>query len=73
MEIDKFEDAITIATTKNLSLHDLLCEYWEDSKITSVRGHPAEDFRGRKPTGMNPKNREYVDTLFSELKKAKEK
>ncbi len=73
MHIDKFEDAVTIATTRNLSLHDLLREYWEDSKITTVRGHPAEDFRGRKPTGMNPKNREYVDTLFSELLEAKGK
>lgn len=68
IELDKFEDAVTIATTGNSSLHDLLRDYWEDSKITTVRGRPAEDFRGRKARNINPFIKKYVDMLFTELK-----
>jgi hypothetical protein len=68
IELDKFEDAVTIATTGNYSLYDLLRDYWEDSKITTVRGLPAEDFRGRKAGGDNPFIKKYVDMLFAELK-----
>jgi hypothetical protein len=68
LELDTFEDAVTIAATGNYSLHDLLRDYWEDSKITTVRDHPAEGFRGRKARDINPFIKKYVDMLFAELK-----
>jgi hypothetical protein len=45
MRIEAFEDAVEAAANNNMSLYDLLYEYWVRSKSTNINEPSAENFR----------------------------